>query len=108
MFVLPAMLLKGLHWGYTRFYLMRFQQPYLTDDEKLQRFDKADERREMLSTPQYVKVDLPEGEESALCPVAPFLRLFGLHKGKPSNHPSAQTKDEIVAEVTAATKVKMQ
>ena len=43
MFVLPMMMFKGLHWGYTRFYLMRFNTPITqTDDDKLRRFDKED------------------------------------------------------------------
>ena len=42
MFVLPAMMLKGLHWGYTRFYInSKFFKPVnYTDDDLVRRYDK--------------------------------------------------------------------
>lgn len=39
MFVMPAMMLKGAHWGYTKVYLARFARNYeYTEDEFIRRF----------------------------------------------------------------------
>ena len=45
MIVLPAMMLKGLHWGYTRFYLGWFLKPVdlFTEDEKYRYFHRPNE-----------------------------------------------------------------
>ena len=96
MFVLPAMMLKGLHWGYTRFYLGYYFKPVsYTDDDKLRRFDKEGYvpvvPQSML---QQSEEENTEGDGKSLedggitaCPVAPILWLFGLHKAKkPANH----------------------
>ena len=105
MFVFPAMMLKGLHWGYTRFYLnSKFFKPvnYTDDDLGVRRYDKEgyvpivplsaakDETEEK---------DKESGDISA-CPVAPVLWLFGLHKAKkPKNHEKL-SKEEILKEIT--------
>lgn len=107
MFVLPMMLFKGLHWGYTRFFLMRFNQPITqTDDEKLRRFDKED------TTPAaYAKASEPavevEADEESACPVAPALKLFGLYKTKPAGHPPS-AKAELISEINTKNSVKAQ
>ena len=111
MFVLPAMLLKGLHWGYTKFWLNRFAQPLnYTEDEKLRRFH-PDEDDSLLSKTSAVNLkglDTDKGkEDEAACPVAPVLRLFGLHKTKPPGHPP-EAKEDLLREVSKSTTTKMQ
>ena len=103
MIVLPAMMLKGLHWGYTRFYLGWFLKPVdlFTEDDKYRYFHRPNE-----SPTKPVVVQEEKHEEKVedaasdidKCPVGPVLRIFGLHKKKPEGHPSR----EILREAASA------
>ena len=65
-------------------------------------------KKEIIEEPE--KEAKKEDEEfvGGICPVAPVLWLFGLHKAKkPAIHGKMMTKDEIMAEVQAQ-KVNMQ
>ena len=107
MIVLPAMMLKGLHWGYTRFMgWAGFLKPVdlFTEDDKYRYFIRPNDS---VVKPVVVKEEKLEKKEEASdidkCPVGPVLRIFGLHKKKPEGHPSR----EILREA-AATPAKMQ
>ena len=106
MFVLPAMMLKGLHWGYTRFYInSKFFKPVnYTDDDLVRRYDKEGYVPVVpLSAQKEEQEEKDEDKESggiSACPVAPVLWLFGLHNAKkPKNHEKL-SKEEILKEIS--------
>ena len=101
MFVLPMMMFKGLHWGYTRFYLNRFCKPKdYTEDDKIRRFHPDDAILNPVAKATATDKQKTETKESK-CPVSPALRVFGLQNKKPPGHPSSdgKTTQEILAEV---------
>ncbi len=116
MFVMPAMMLKGVHWGYTKFYLQRFIKPInYTEDEFIRRFHPDDDllikKNTVPVTAEDVKHMTKEeahasGGDLSLCPVGPVLKLFGLGKKKPSVHPP-EAKEELLNELSNRT-MKMQ
>ena len=87
MFVLPAMMLKGVHWGYTRYFYNRYWKPLdYTEDDVIRRFHPDDailEPKPKLNAANTVK----EGDRILLCPMYPALKLMGLSKKKPPGHP---------------------
>ena len=81
------MMLKGMHWGYTRFYLNPFFKPLdYTEDEFIRRFHP--DSAVLLKPKVLTNTDATkEGDRLALCPVGPALRAMGLGK-KPLGHPT--------------------
>lgn len=95
MFVVPMMLFKSFHWGYTRFNIGIFFKPLnYTEDEIYRRYDKPEDKNALTAQPIIVELAKDEKEKENAeadgidaCPVAPMLRLFGLDKKKPPlNH----------------------
>ena len=104
MFVLPAMMLKGLHWGYTRFYInSKFFKPVnYTDDDLVRRYDKEGYVPVVPLSAQKEEQEEKDKESGGIsaCPVAPVLWLFGLHNAKkPKNHEKL-SKEEILKEIS--------
>uniref|UniRef100_A0A7S3MKP5 Uncharacterized protein n=1 Tax=Favella ehrenbergii TaxID=182087 RepID=A0A7S3MKP5_9SPIT len=99
MFVLPAMMLKGLHWGYTRFIIQRFWRPLdYTEDNFIRRFHPDD--AVIIKKPTLeVAREGASGGDISLCPMAPALKLMGLHKKKPPGHPP--TPKEVLDSVNS-------
>ncbi len=84
MFVMPAMMLKGVHWGYHKFYVQRFVKPLnYTEDEFIRRFHPDDAVLIKKPTAEEIKKMTKEeahasGGDISLCPARPFLKAFGL------------------------------
>ena len=111
MIVLPAMMLKGLHWGYTRFYLGWFLKPVdlFTEDDKYRYFHRPNETPTKPVIVQEVKQEEKQEDAVDKCPVGPVLRLFGIGKKKPDGHPSLSNKDILrEAANSSAASAKMQ
>ena len=88
MFVLPAMMLKGLHWGYTRYFYNRYWKPLDYVDEEFVRRFHPDDAVLMPRKPVLDPAKATQEDRLALCPMGPVLKLMGVHKRKkPLGHP---------------------
>ena len=109
MFVLPAMILKGAHMGYTRFmiYTGWYKPIFFTESNGLRIYHPDEMNKQPISQikaakEKEMKEKKEEGLDISLCPVAPALRAMGLHKKKPPGHPKTGASKELLQELTKA------